>query len=305
MHPKIVESFWTDLDFEAFAGQELANHRLTFLWTFAGPITNAAGIFPLNRRAFTGDTGLPFDQLLATMNAFPRAYTIDEASKHALVRNYIRYQIGTGAKLQHNNIFKAVLAALRTAPRALVAEIAQLYPETKPFTSPSQALAKPFVPHGNDGSSPPNSDPSGKPLPSPSEALAKGSAKAKAKEKEKAVATADRAHEAGVAIPTLAEIERKAEMLPIAPEHIKAVALDFWNWHDSRGWMSGNTPLHRPLNLLHGYYGNWLERRKNKPGASARLDAGASADDLRAELQTASDPTRRAALEKQLAALHA
>jgi hypothetical protein len=304
MHPKIVESFWTDLDFEPFEGRALADHRLTFLWTFGGPVTNAAGIFPLNRRAFTGDTGLPFEQLEATMTAFPRAFAYDPASRHALVRNYIRHQFGVGSKLATNNFTRNIITALQKAPEVLALEVLRLYPELldwKGFTHSGQALPKPFslvsAPRGTAETG------------SPSEALPKPFPRAAARSgsRSESISTSQGSAEGGgseAAVPSLDEVVAKAQMLAIPAEHVPAVSQDFWNWHDSRGWMSGNTPMRRPLNLLQSYYYTWRDRQKKNGGPqSGRPDTtGLNADELRARLATTRDPQERARLEGQLRA---
>lgn len=322
MHPKIVESFWTDLDFEQFTGAELAARRLTFLWCFGSPITNEAGIFPLNPRAFTGDTGLTFDWLEKTMNSFPRAFLYDPASRHGLVRNYIRYQIGEGPKLMANrNMCTAIWRALRQSPPCLVQEVYRLHPELKPLPSPTLALAKGLpenasvnVPHGTN-----------KPLPSPTQGLSKPSARSDAGSGSDAHSDAEGSVEGGglktapgethedgtglpgnseVLVPSLAEVLTWGQFDGVSEEACKA----FFEWHDSRGWMSGQTRIVRPRALLKRYAAGFMERSASKKtrdkagGSSARLDTRRSADEIRADLQGERDPEKRATLQKELEA---
>ena len=89
-------------------------------------------------------------------------------------------------------------------------------------------------------------------------------------------------------------------MLAIPAGDVAQCCADFWNWHDARGWMSGNTPMRRPLNLLQSYYFAWRERQK-KNGPAGRPDTtGLNADELRARLATTRDAGERARLEEQL-----
>lgn len=331
MHPKIVETFWSDLDFDRFQGQELANVRLTFLWAITSPTTNSAGIFPCTRRVFCSDTGLEFDWLTRTMDAFPRSFTYDTESRHALLRRYVRYQIGAGDSLVSNwRMCTKLLKDLRNSPLTLSAEVVALHPELgravdrfgKPLLSPSEALAK--------GLPSPSTDLNAE---SPCEALTKplqtqqnqasgahhvsvprgtnganpvspcqGLGKPPAPETETAPASAPADAEGGAGgntcvTPSLAEVIEWGKFDGVTEEVCRA----FWEYHDGRNWMSGNTRIANPRRWLKGYdaeHGERIRARgKNKRGpGSERLDA----DELRAKLRTETDPQKKARIEEQL-----
>lgn len=329
MHPKIVESFWSDLDFDRFQAQELASVRLTFLWTITSPTTNAAGIFPCQRRVFTSDTGLDFDWLDKTMKAFPRSFVYDAESRYALLRGYVRYQIGTGDALVKNWLMcSKVLKDLRLSPVILALQVIALYPElgraidktSKPLlspcealakglpspstipnaASPSEALPKPFPDQQNQGSTshhvpvPRGTNPTASV--SPSQGLTKPTAEALADAKALAAADAEDERNRGECItPSLKEVIEWGKFDAVE----ECVCQAFWEYHSGRNWMSGNTRITNPRRWLKGYeveHGDRIRARYKKP-ASGRLDA---ADDIRAQLSTCTDPRRRLELEQQL-----
>lgn len=334
MHPKTLPSFWSDLDFERYEGQELAHAQHTFQWSFTGPDLNMAGIFPCGRN-FTHNTGLPLDWLQRILREFPRAFLYDEPSRMALQRHFIRDQFGMGERLMRNNMAAHIIDDLRTSPPALAREVFTCYPDLaratdrsgKPYLSPTEALAE-CLPSPTEAlavkpleSTPPEVDsspaitgrnnvPRGTNLslrPSPCQALPKGKEQEQEKEKEQEQAQAQAPGaktEAGrgkperpageVLIPSLAEVIAHGDRIGVD----RATCEAFLAYHESRNWMSGRTPLAKPLALLKGY----AEERRTvrKPGSSGRLDTGRTADDIRAALATEKNPDKRAALEKQL-----
>lgn len=342
MHPKTLPSFWSDLDFERYQGQELTNARAAFHWTFGGPITNSAGIFPFSNQ-FTHQTGLPLAWLHRLMEEFPRAFLYDPASRHALLRHYIRHQFNTGDKLVKNNMCPNIVHSLRAGPLVLGLEVLRLYPELalardrhgRSLVSPTEALAKglpsptqalacsgaqntsatPPNPSENQSFNSPLSHVEQSQRPSPTQALGKGSMEPPAQETEKETATATALGGVG-GRGAMSSGEGRGANAPevLIPSLAEVVAWGdrtgvdretceaFFAYHESRGWMSGATQLRKPLSLLAGYA---AERRKwKKPADSKRLDASAAdADALRAQLQTEKRPAHRAALEKRLATL--
>ena len=305
MHPKILGQFWSDHDFERFDGAELAGHRLTWLWCLTTPITNAAGVFPENRRAFTGETGQPFDQLERTMNAFPKAFLRDPDSRHTLIRNYIRHQIGSGPTLATDNMGATVLKAVRVSPEPLARAVLEIYPDLrfhKGFRSPCQALAKPLPSGSVPCGTLPNGEALAKPLPRASGSPVEGEGKGNSKGEGKGEGSAEGASDSEVGLPTEAEVQTWGQFEGVPPECCR----DFFDWHASRGWMSGNTRISRPRRLLRSYFATWADRQSKKApvknGPSRGATGQADADDLRAQLQTETDPTRREELERKLKA---
>lgn len=334
MHPKIIESFWSDLEFDKFQGQELANVRLTFLWTITSPTTNAAGIFPCNRRVFTSDTGLDFDWLDRTMKAFPRSFSFEPVSRHALVRRYIRYQYSQGDALAADNMVSKIIKDLRLSPLSLAREIVANYPELlrahgrngKGLVSPSEALGKglpsPWEDTGSGSPSEalpkpfPDPQPQGSnPLPPPLQTAAHAEGLAKP------LARACQAPREGEAEAVESEIAQGSAEggRTIPPARIEDVIMHGarigWDEAKSRAWFeawdqrdwiddSGH-PIRKPLSFM-----ATCKRIEDEPGhikkragQSARLDKPASSsadDDLRALLQVETDPEKKAALNEQL-----
>jgi hypothetical protein len=309
MHPKIVESFWSDPDIDRFRGAQKAELRLTLIWAITNPSTNCLGIFPVNPDRFAFDTGLEADALLRTMQALPKPFVVDADSGFALVRNYVRYQYGVGVALAKNNMTRTLRREVLTAPKALAEKLFELYPELKPFHSPSEGLGKPYHNQSNQGSShSPGSVPRGTTDPragSPSEGLGKPPAKEKEKEKETATAkegvSGEGRRTSEVTIPTVAEVITWGEFEGVDPDTCRA----FHAYYDGLGWMQGNTPIRNPRAWLKGF----ADRRRSMPAGKkpaqggARLDTNADPDELRARLQIEKNPEKRAALEAQLAAL--
>lgn len=338
MHPKVVESFWSDLDFERYEGQELANIRITFLWAFTGPVVNTAGIFPMSRQ-FTQDVGLPVEWLHRLLTDFPRAFLRCERTNMVLTRNYIRYQIGIGPSLAKNaKMVISILHKLRLAPAVLSREVLALYPElhayvsptealAKCLPSPTEALAKPFTAEPNGGSpsqglgrglqhqesqdhslslSTPETSANTSTHGSPSQGLGKPPAQEKEKEKAQAPAQGDArgasARPPGdyAEVPTVEEVIEWGRFDAIDEETCRA----FFAYYDGLNWMHGNTRIGKPRSWLKTFKNRRVEMQGSKktPRGSGRVDYS-GADDIRAALQGEKNPARRKELQAQLEAM--
>lgn len=141
MNPKIHPSFWRDTDLE----EKPPEMKLTLLWMMTNPDLHFAGVFRLAPRRFNFETGLESCWLTKTIDALPKMFVVDCES--VLIKNFIKYQFGTGQKLAANNMGKALINVIPQLPRKLADAIYEQHPELKPL----QALHKPLQAHLNTG----------------------------------------------------------------------------------------------------------------------------------------------------------
>lgn len=102
MKPFVDPSFWSDSDIEPVP----AEVKLCALWFITNPQTNKLGVCGATDRRFALETGLEVKWINATIAALPRAFK--RVGGVVVVRNYIRYQFGSGEKLMKNNWFVAL-----------------------------------------------------------------------------------------------------------------------------------------------------------------------------------------------------
>lgn len=133
MKPLIDQSFWSDPDIEG-AESEV---KLTALWLITNSQTSLLGICGASTSRFKFETGLSPEALQRACEALPRSFK--QFGNLIFVRNYVRYQFGSGEKLVKNNFFVALKSLfLGVKDQQLQSFILSEYPEFQ------QALAKGF-----------------------------------------------------------------------------------------------------------------------------------------------------------------
>lgn len=124
MSPKIHPQFWSD---QAIEGQP-AEIKLALLWLITNSRTTLLGVCEASERRFEFETGLDPIWLRKLSEAAPGAVSI--ADGLFFIRNFIRWQFGTGAKLVRNTIFKALVDAYHgLASEAVRRMVVERYPE--------------------------------------------------------------------------------------------------------------------------------------------------------------------------------
>jgi hypothetical protein len=126
MDAKISGLFWGDPDLEDQPYQV----KLTALWLMTNPRVTLFGYSESTLKRFMFETDLPQDALAQTLDALPKSFV--RASEGVWVRNFIRYQIGSGEGLARNKIARSVARELRLCRGGeLVGLVLGEYPELR------------------------------------------------------------------------------------------------------------------------------------------------------------------------------
>lgn len=140
MKPVLDQSFWTDPDIE----RQKYGVKLAALWLITNPATNILGVCTASAARFTFETGLPEEALLRAMEGLPRAFK--RIGDVILVKNYVRYQFGTGEKLKRNNFFVALKSAfLSIKGDELRDELLRDYPEFEGLQRGCEGVQTPSI----------------------------------------------------------------------------------------------------------------------------------------------------------------
>jgi hypothetical protein len=115
--------FWSNDKVEEL-GPDL---KLAALWIMTNSNTSDIGICKVTKKRFVFETGLPDDSLDRVCEALPETFI--RAGELIIIRNFVRYQFGSGDALKRNNFFKTLTKEFLALPDHIKVRICAIYSE--------------------------------------------------------------------------------------------------------------------------------------------------------------------------------
>lgn len=145
MKPYIHQSFWSDVDIES----QPPEIKLAALWFITNKQTSILGVCETSKRRFSFETGLAEEWFERALEGLNKGFI--RAGGSIFIKNFIRYQFGSGESLVKNNFFKAMTNEFFKASDEIKSLIASHYPEfEEPLQRASKGLLKPKDRIGTD-----------------------------------------------------------------------------------------------------------------------------------------------------------
>jgi len=142
MDAKVASEFWDDEAVLELGPEE----KLAALWLLTNSRRKLCGYVEISEKVFAFQTGLQVEALQRAYQGLAKGFV--KLGRGVWIRNFIRYQYGSGNRLARNNFTKGLCAELDALGMDdLRLLVAQEYPEIRhllfsSFASPNEPLAK-------------------------------------------------------------------------------------------------------------------------------------------------------------------